>query len=241
MSRPDLHMLTGAYALNAVPREEEGDFVAHLSTCGACAIEVAELEATAARLAGAVEAAPPPELRGRVLAAVATTRQERPRGRLAGLAPEAWPTWLRSPATMAAALLLVISIGLAGVSWTEHRQAQRSEQLARNIAAVIADPSHRTVTKQLPGGATGSLVTAGGHAVLLVNDMPTPPAGHTYQLWLMAPGNVRPAGLASPKTGTLQAYLDSLDGAAQVGVSVEPSGGSKQPTTTPILVFDLPV
>jgi anti-sigma-K factor RskA len=76
--------------------------------------------------------------------------------------------------------------------------------------------------------------------VLLVNDLPAAPAGHTYQLWLMAPGNIRPAGLASPKTGTLQAYLDSLDGAAQVGVSVEPSGGSKQPTTTPIMVFDLP-
>lgn len=240
MSRPDLHMLTGAYALNAVPHEEEGEFVAHLSTCAACALEVAELEATAARLAGAVAEAAPAELRGRVLTTVATTRQERPRGRLAALAPESWPTWLSSPATMAAALLLVVSIGLAGVSWTQHSQAQRSEALARSITAVIADPGQRTVTKQLAGGATGTLVTAGGHAVLLVNDMAPAPSGHTYQLWLMAPGKAQPVGLASPKTGTLQAYLDTLDGAAQVGVTVEPSGGSRQPTTTPVMVFDLP-
>ena len=50
MSTAELHTLTGAYALHALPEDERVAFERHLGACEACAQEVRELSATAARL-----------------------------------------------------------------------------------------------------------------------------------------------------------------------------------------------
>ena len=240
MSRADLHTLSGAYALHALPREEEARFVAHLATCAACDLEVAEFEATAARLATAVAEAPPATLRPAVLAAAATTRQQRPPSRLAGLSPDAWPGWLRSPAAVAAALMLVVALGLGAVAWGQHQDAKDAEALAGRITSVVSDPSHRTVTAPLPGGGTGTVVTARGHAVFLASGAAQPPQGHVYQLWLLEPHAIRSAGLVPTRGGAGQAYVPALGPADRIALSVEPSGGSRQPTTTPVFVVDVP-
>ncbi|WP_031099410.1 RskA family anti-sigma factor, partial [Streptomyces sp. NRRL S-15] len=78
MSTAELHTLTGAYALHALPDDERVAFERHLGVCGACAQEVRELSATAARLGLAVSAVPPPALRDRVLREITTVRQEAP-------------------------------------------------------------------------------------------------------------------------------------------------------------------
>ena len=240
MSRADLHTLTGAYALHALTHDEEARFVAHLSTCAACDLEVAEFEATAARLAAAVAEPPPPTLRPAVLSAIATTRQQRPPSRLAGLSPDAWPGWLRSPASVAAALLLVVALGLGALAWGQHQDAQDAKTLAKNITAVVSDPHQQTVTAPLPGGGTGRVVTAGGHAVFLASGAAQPPKGHVYQLWLLDPNEIRSAGLVPTTDGSGQAYVPSLGKAGKIALSVEPAGGSKQPTTTPVFVVDVP-
>src|ERR1700742_1053465 len=46
----DLHLLTGSYALDALPADEQADFEKHLSRCAACAEEVRGLRETTARL-----------------------------------------------------------------------------------------------------------------------------------------------------------------------------------------------
>ena len=51
MSDQELHTLTGAYATDALDADERGAFEQHLESCGSCRLEVAELRATAARLA----------------------------------------------------------------------------------------------------------------------------------------------------------------------------------------------
>jgi hypothetical protein len=35
--------------------------------------------------------------------------------------------------------------------------------------------------------------------------------------------------------------MNTLGGTAQIGVTVEPAGGSRQPTTNPVMVVNLPV
>jgi anti-sigma factor RsiW len=78
MSIPDIHTLTGAYALDALGELERRQFEAHLAQCPECAREVDELRATAAKLGAAAAEQPPDELRRAVLAQVAITRQNSP-------------------------------------------------------------------------------------------------------------------------------------------------------------------
>ncbi len=70
-----LHNLTGAYCLDALDTEEREDFELHVQSCHACADEVRQLSATAARLAAAVSVPVPAKLRAAVLSAIARTPQ----------------------------------------------------------------------------------------------------------------------------------------------------------------------
>ena len=77
----ELHLLTGGYALDALPDDERAEFEQHLARCPSCAEEAAGLRETAARLAMATAVSPPPGLRARVLTAALRTRQLPPPGR----------------------------------------------------------------------------------------------------------------------------------------------------------------
>src|SRR2546430_5645580 len=77
--RHDLHALSGAYALDAIEAGPERDrFTRHLSRCQSCASEVRGFREVATAMAFAAAAEAPAELRGRVLAAAARTRQVPP-------------------------------------------------------------------------------------------------------------------------------------------------------------------
>ena len=88
---PDIHTLTGAYATHSLPEWEEREFQAHLADCAACAAEVAELEATTARIGAALATPPPPELKARVMAQINQTRQLPPLERREPATPAAPP------------------------------------------------------------------------------------------------------------------------------------------------------
>jgi len=90
------------------------------------------------------------------------------------------------------------------------------------------------------GPVTASVVRSPseGRAVLVPDRLPEPGAGKTYQMWYVPPqGNPVSAGLLA---GTAPTLLEgSGQDAAAVALSVEPTGGSPQPTTTPVLVIPL--
>ena len=74
--RSDLHTLTGVYALDALDTGAElARFERHLSRCQSCATEVRGFREAATRLGLAAASQPPPEMRARVMSAVARTRQ----------------------------------------------------------------------------------------------------------------------------------------------------------------------
>ncbi|MFD9466730.1 zf-HC2 domain-containing protein, partial [Streptomyces sp. NPDC060027] len=79
MTTTDLHTLTGAYALHALANDERERFERHAADCEACAQEVRELTAAAARLGLAVTATPGPALKDQVMRRITTVRQEGPR------------------------------------------------------------------------------------------------------------------------------------------------------------------
>src|SRR5260370_17183960 len=74
--RPDLHVLAGAYSVDAIDDDSERSrFEHHLRRCQQCSDEVRGMAATTTRLGFAASAAAPPQLRDHVLAAVSRTRQ----------------------------------------------------------------------------------------------------------------------------------------------------------------------
>ncbi|MCK2218249.1 anti-sigma factor [Actinomadura sp. ATCC 31491] len=155
-----------------------------------------------------------------------------------------WRPW---PAAVgvAAALAAVAGLGVATMqARQELAQVRRAEQ---RIAAVLGADDARTITA--PAGRAGRggrgtvvLSRSQGALVFWAAGLGEPPEGRVYQLWQLAPGRITSAGLlASSGSGGTVPVLSALSaGAGRVGVTVEPAGGSRQPTGTPLLLVDLP-
>lgn len=264
MSTVDLHTLTGAYAVHALPESERVEFERHLAQCEACAREVAELSATAERLALAAAVPPPSALRERVLERIGTVRQDPPaRGGhgAAGRAGEergARGGTVRRRAVWSLALAASVALAaVGGVAVWQHesardarRQAAQAErqdrQRAQEIARVLAAPDAKSARGEpLHGGGTGAVVVSHreNRAVFVGSGMPRPPRGRDYQLWFQDGHSMRSAGLMDASGhGPDRAVLlrGSVDDASGMGVTVEPEGGSRQPTTKPVALMRLP-
>lgn len=235
MNDADLHALAGAYAADALDEDERRGFERHLGQCPACAQEVAELRTTTARLAGAVAAPPPAQLRARVLAEVDQVRQVSP---LRTVPRAAQSGARRAPLLAAAVIAAVVSLASGLVAWQQYDRANRIEDQADRIVAILTDPDRRTVEVPARTGGEGSVVLADGSAVVVTRGLRALPADSTYQLWVIAAGEPRSAGLLG-RDGTTRKIVDGVPPDASIGVTVEPSGGSRRPTSEPVLLADM--
>lgn len=238
----ELHTMTGAYAADALPDGERALFEQHLATCQTCQQEVRELRETAARLATSVSLPPPEGLWERVSADIATTRQlpptladRRSRGRYA------WQRLPRRLVAAAAAALLVIAIGLGALSASLANRLDRTTLESKRITAVLAAPDVRTHSATAPGVGSGTVAVSQSRqaAVFVADGLRRVPSSRTYQLWVIGGGQARSAGLLGTGGQATRVLNSSLAGADAVGLTVEPRGGSPQPTSTPVLLVNL--
>lgn len=249
----DLHVLTGPYALDALDEGREKErFIRHLRRCQSCTAEARGLREVATQLAFAASAEPPPGLRERMLAAVAVTRQLPPvvtgharqrrlRRWLSGIPWTIWMPRLASVTAVAAvAAAVVLGIVLSGAD--SQLNSQRTQNQA--IAAVLAAPDVRTAAGTVSTGGRATVVLSGSKRELVVaaTGLAGLPAGKVYQLWLIGPPSVRSAGLLPTAVAgrTTPVLASGLVKGDELGLTVEPAGGTKQPTTTPILLLKLP-
>jgi anti-sigma-K factor RskA len=239
----DIHALSGAYAVGAVDDLERASFERHLAGCPACRAEVASLREAAAFLADDTAAAPPPELRDAVLAGISRVRPLPPSAEpddagetdeAEGQAPAHRRRWF--PALVAAVVLAIVGIG--AVVW--HPWQDDTSSTLTTAEQVLADPDAQHVTQELPNGATATVVRSPSvhRTVIVTEDLPDAPSGKDYQLWLQAPSEALvSAGLMPAGADTVLLEGDS-DDAIGVGLSLEPDGGSEQPTDV-LALFDL--
>lgn len=249
MTAADLHTLTGAYALDALPEEEAREFRLHLAQCEACAQEVKELRRTAARLALAVAEVPPAGLRERVMAALPEVRQLPPLSREAAVVPGAARRWRQRLPYLTAAACLVIAVVAGGLAVDARQQADRqraqsiaAEQQATWLSVLLAAPDASFHTAVLKGGGSGTVVVSRrlGHAALIYHGLPRLRGERTYELWYSRGGTMVPAGLFSVDRSSGAVLLDGDPGGADgIGITAEPRGGSPRPTTNPLALYAL--
>jgi hypothetical protein len=258
--RTDLHVLAGVYALDGIDDDaERSRFEHHLRRCQQCADEVRGMSVTATRLGFAAAQPPPPQMRERVLAGAARTRQlppvvdhagsageQRQRlaqsgGRRRGLGKPVRPMQRLAWSVVAASLVVIVVLTTVLLHTQSQLNQARAQQAA--ITSVLEAPDARAVTQRTSVGGTATVIySQARHALILTSaQLPPPPHGKVYELWLLGPPRVRPAGLL-PGTAhghTSPLLVNGFVPGDQLGMTVEPAGGTSRPTTTPILVLPL--
>ena len=239
----DLHLLTGVYAVDALTGDELDEFEKHLEQCPTCAEEVRGLREAAARLGLATAIAPPPSMREQVLDAASRVRQLPPSGARLITANGARPRRRlirRLPRPIAVTAMAAAIVALAVLQVGTRLQLQQAQTKNQTIASVLSasDASIELSSSTVGGTVTAVVSKHDREAVITAAGMPTPDDAQVYQLWVIsAAGAPRSLGLLPGSTSgaTSPVLADDVQPGDQLAVTIEPAGGTKVPTTNPIV------
>jgi anti-sigma-K factor RskA len=234
MSHEEMLDAVAAYALGAVSPNEAREVSEHLRACPECSAEYGRLrpavtalaysaEACASAAAGATVASP--LLKGRIMKAIRTRSRA--------------PYTIVFPYALAAAALVVAVIaGIYNASLGASVARERAVVVVQSnaIAALLAPAARRVPF-------SGGEVVVGTGRLYIVGRLPMPESGKVYQVWTLAKGarRVAPSVTFRPALTGLAVVAVPHNPAmlAALAISVEPSGGSKQPTTKPVVLVHL--
>ena len=131
---------------------------------------------------------------------------------------------------MSAAAALVVGLTVVGIGW-----AIRPEPKPTTAEQIFAASDVRTVSGAIPTGGTATVVFSRERnaAVLVMNNVAPPQAGTVYQMWLVNSERARSAGTmdAAAVAPSTTAVLPDLGDSKALAFTVEPGGGSNQPTS----------
>ena len=251
-----------AYVLEALDGADLVRFRAHVPHCPVCTAEVATLGVTAAQLPllldpdadDAPDLQPSPELRTRLLDAIAAERPVVSRQSAEMAEPIPFPNVRRWPQFYAAAAVLLLAFSLGLLAWNldmqgQVRQARNERDQSQSTLALTqrelqeAQAALAQTRFQLAStggqGASGEIVylAARQQAVIVVNGLPALAPDQVYQLWLIGDGAPQPSNVFLTPTTAVQANLTQFTVAA---ITIEPGPtGSATPTTNPLVTASL--
>jgi anti-sigma-K factor RskA len=250
MTHEQLRESAAAYALGALDDADRVAFEAHLPDCVECRAEVSSYRPVAGLLAHAAPGTnPPASLRARVL------RHARPVR--ASAAARRRPGWGAQPAWLAAAACLALAVW-SGLSLRSERSRSntvnaelaeaRAELASRDsVVSALLGPEVHVVSLSEPDRKPAMRVfwnhTRNVFIVTAAN-LPAPPAGKAYQLWAIQKGKA-PLSMGTFVPGTdgraatiipVSASITDAGVIDNCGVTLEPLGGSPQPTESPRLL-----
>ena len=147
--------------------------------------------------------------------------------------------WFQRPgaiiAAVAAAVVLIAGV-VIGVGWP----GPNGWGAQREMAAIAAAPDAQSQTHDVPGGGEVTLVSSAeqGRSGVLVQGLPELGSDETYELWYIDDAGAAPAGTFDVAGEETWRVLEgSFAPGVVVGITVEPAGGSPQPTTEPIVAI----
>ncbi|MGF0309918.1 anti-sigma factor [Rhodococcus sp. IEGM1428] len=227
------------YALHATTESERRDIETERLRVDDTAraqfdVLVTEIHETLA-LAAAVDATTAPDrLRRAVLDRVASSDQE---PTVRKLPPNVTPlhrhrrerskSWRYSMMSAAAAVIVAVG-GVVVVTQTMGNDPQPSQ-----ADQIVAAPDARQATAEFPGGGSATVAYSLSQDAVVVDldGVPQPPPGRVYQMWFVD-GSPRSAGVVTEDQLTSESgtVVDGLGTSTNFAFSLEPAGGSPQPT-----------
>lgn len=166
--------------------------------------------------------------------------------------PQREPAQRRSRLTtvglaLAASTLLVLAAILGGAAVVQYNERSEIEEYVttlegeREVSQRLLSADDLAATQaesELGGSVTVSYSLAEQVMYVTPHDIPAPEADEALQMWVIDDQGAHDAGLMTPDSAQLVTDMD-LEQDAAFGVTVEPEGGSAEPTTDPFVVAEL--
>jgi len=254
--------LAELYALNAMDDAERAAIEGYLASAPAAERVAFDERVRQARETLATsftaEEEPPAGLLDRIMSSLPEQAKAVVSGPHPGQEPSAVPPVVARPVRDTTELSVTDELGAARKRRDERRRPQGMRNWLVGIAAAafIAlggvgvgaymanqnDPLNqvmqagdvRQATVNVTGGgtATVSVSTSKDAVVVKMNDVPAPPPGKVYQMWLIPKDGSAPVsqGLMDAEALSKPAVVQGIGSAAALGITVEPTGGSASPT-----------
>jgi anti-sigma-K factor RskA len=231
----DAHVLEllPAFALGSLDSEEAGRVEQHLLSCLICRRDSDSFQAVTAQLGWmAPPADPSPDLKERLMERVQGSRSQ---PRSSNPIPSRSRLERLLPVWGLAGLLLIIALGGLNLFLWQRLSNQAAFMSPGGMRAVPLSPTDAA------SNATGFvLVSADGEdGALVVDGLPPLDESHEYQLWLIRNGERTSGAVFSTDENSyggmrIRAPLSLLE-YTSVGITIEPAGGSPQPTGERVL------
>ncbi|WP_115788533.1 anti-sigma factor [Arthrobacter silvisoli] len=136
--------------------------------------------------------------------------------------PSAVRNWL-----IAAAAAIVLAVGGVGIGSYVASQNDPVKQILQ------AQDVHEATANVTGGGTVLLAISASKDAVVVrMKDVPPPPAGKVYQMWLIPKNGSAPVSQGTMDAEALSkpAVVSGISAGSSLGITVEPVGGSASPT-----------
>ena len=229
--------LIPAFVLSALDSDEAALVKAHLKICKYCQSELEAYNSISEKLSLAVPTFDPPaDLRNKILQAVS----DKPRPARSGVKRDRFRAIFQSqPAAwvLVGALVLVLVVSNL-LLWQEVNILRESAEQIRFSTIAM------TGTEAAPL-ATGMVIISpdGQYGTLVVDGLPYLESSYEYQLWLIRDGGRTSGGMFSVNErgyASMQIYAhEPLISYPGFGITVEPTGGSSEPTGDKVLGGEL--
>jgi len=223
-----------AFSIGALDAPEAHRVEAHLVSCASCRSEVASFAEVAWGIAElASQAAPGAALRDRVFEQVLprTVPQVSAAPRASLLDGLRRIFDLRVPLAVPMALVLLLAVSLAGLG-----SARTDANAYARAVAGVADGNVVTLAATPGSEARGSLVIPASGEPFLILKLPEPPAGKTWEAWVVRGQQQLAAGISGDRSGVVTLVLSQpLRPGDGVAVTLEDAGGVPAPRGAVVL------
>ena len=147
----------------------------------------------------------------------------------------------RTAIALVAALAVVAATAVGAWSYGRRQLAHRYDADSAAVARIIGAPDSHVYRQRGPNGMRITYVVSEQRnaALAVVENSSTPANGRTYQLWTVRIRQKNqefvPDRTFTTPTGPIILSTD-IQAAAALGITIEPPGGSRRPTTQPFAV-----